>query len=569
MSRAALALIGLSLLFTACSPTASSRDTASQPSVPSAPGRTLVAALRVEPNSVAAKPIGAGGVATYLAKRLFNADFAQLDDDGVAQPYLAEALPRLNTASWQVFPDGRMETTYRLKPSLVWHNGAALTADDWVFSHKLYATPELAASAGPVGLIDEVLAPDPRTVVIRWKRPFVGAGAIDSSGTGAPANFPPLPRATLEAAFETGSTDAVLNHPYWTREFIGLGPYRLQRWEPGSFLEATAFEQHVFGAPKIDRIKLQVMPDNNATIAGLLAGEVHLAPSDSNFPLGQVKNTLRQMGEGGAVLLHPNQWRRADIQLRSEFASHPGLLDVRVRKALAYAMDKDPINEAVYDGQSIPADVMIPTSSAAGRAVDAAITKYPFDLRKSQEMMSAAGYVKGTDGFYTSPTQGRFVSELKTNAGTDNVAEMTILADGYRQAGFDIKDAVLPVALSQDAEARATFPGLFSANGNVEGAIAFKSILAPNSPNRYSIESRGGWNHAEYARLLDTFSTALDANERTRLLVGMTKIFTDDLPVISMFFNCQPWVYTAALQGPRLVASETNLSWRIYEWTFK
>src|SRR5207245_2658966 len=124
----------------------------------------------------------------------------------------------------------------------------------------------------------------------------------------------------------------------------------------------------------------------------------------------------------------------------------------------------------------------------------------------------------------------------------DNVAEMTILADGFRKVGFDVKDAVLPVALSQDAEARATFSGMFSANGNVEGAIAFKSVLAPNAPNRFTVESRGGWNNPQYARLLDTFSTELDQTKRTQLMVDMTKIFTDEVPVISLFFNCQPWV---------------------------
>ena len=560
------ALIVLSAVLVACAPGTAPRPLGSDQPVPAAPVRTLVAALRVEPNSVAAKPIGSGGVATYFATRLFNADFALLDGDGIAQPYLAEALPQLNTASWQVFPDGRMETIYRLKPNLLWHDGTPLTAEDWIFSRKVYATPEFATASGPIRLIDEVRAPDARTVVIRWKQPFAQAGAINSTGTGAPANFPPLPRSVLEATFEAGSTDGFLNHPYWTREFTGLGPYRLQRWEPGSFIEARAFDRHVFGPPKIERIKLQVMPDNNATIANLLAGDIQLAPAEANFPVGQVRNVIGQMQGRGAVVLHPNQWRRADVQLRAEYASHPGLLDVRVRKALASAVDKDPINEAVYDGQSIPSDIMVPPTSAAGRAVDAAINKYPFDPRRSQEMMAAAGYTKAANGFYSSVVQGRFSSELKTNAGTDNVAEMTILADGLRKAGFDIKDAVLPVALSQDAEARATFAGLFSANGNLEGAISFKSTLVPSAPNRFTIESRGGWSHPEYARLLDAFSTALDQAERTRLMVDMAKVFTDEVPVLSLFFNGQPWMYITALQGPQPVASESNVSWRIHEW---
>src|SRR5437867_7229572 len=74
------------VLLAGCAPSPAAPGATSTPPVPAAPSRTLVAALRVEPNSVAAKPIGSGGVATYLATRLFNADFAQLDDDGVALP---------------------------------------------------------------------------------------------------------------------------------------------------------------------------------------------------------------------------------------------------------------------------------------------------------------------------------------------------------------------------------------------------------------------------------------------------------------------------------------------------
>ena len=54
-----------------------------------------------------------------IQKRIFNADLALIDDEGNPRPYLAESLPRLNTDTWRVFPDGRMETTYRLKACLL------------------------------------------------------------------------------------------------------------------------------------------------------------------------------------------------------------------------------------------------------------------------------------------------------------------------------------------------------------------------------------------------------------------------------------------------------------------
>src|SRR5205823_4135328 len=118
-----------------------------------------------------------GGVAMDVASRLFTAALTYQDEREVPKPYLAEALPELNTNSWRVFPDGRMETTYVLRPNLVWHDGAPLTADDFVFALKLYNDPEASSlfERLPQQHIEDVTAPDDRTIVFRWKRPYAEA----------------------------------------------------------------------------------------------------------------------------------------------------------------------------------------------------------------------------------------------------------------------------------------------------------------------------------------------------------------------------------------------------------
>src|SRR5205823_288854 len=113
-----------------------------------------------------------------------------------------ETLPQLNTDTWRVFPDGRMETTYRLKPGLSWHDGAPLTAEDFVFTADVYRYPDYGtASLVPHNLIESMQAPDSSTVVIRWRGSYPGAGAVAfGSGAGTPS-FTPLPRHLLERSF--------------------------------------------------------------------------------------------------------------------------------------------------------------------------------------------------------------------------------------------------------------------------------------------------------------------------------------------------------------------------------
>src|SRR4029077_5823767 len=126
------------------------------------------------------------------------------------------------------------------------------------------------------------------------------------------------------------------------------------RWEQGVFIEASAFDGHVLGRPKIDRMKMIFISDANTALANILAGEVHLA-ADTAIRLEQQATLKREWGprQAGAILQHQNQWRAAFIQFRPDVAAPKALQDVRVRKALAYAIDREAINAALYDGDAV------------------------------------------------------------------------------------------------------------------------------------------------------------------------------------------------------------------------
>src|SRR5579871_4556179 len=307
-------------------PSRGTETLAAAPAATSQPQRVMVMATRVEPKTIAARGLGQNtGVALYLTKRVFNADLALLDDQGRPRPYLADSLPQLNTDSWKVNADGTMETTYYLRPNLVWHDGQPLTADDFVFAFQVYARPDLGTgSSPPINLIQDVVAPDPQTVLIHWKQPYSSAGSLQSIGTGA-NGLPPLPRHILGATFDSGSADGLLNHPYWSTGFVGLGPYKLDHWEPGAYLEMSAFDHHALGVPKIQRLKMIFTPDGNSALAGMLAGDITLA-ADNALPPQQAATFLQQV-PSGTVVSFANQWRAAHFQARPELASPAALMD--------------------------------------------------------------------------------------------------------------------------------------------------------------------------------------------------------------------------------------------------
>ena len=356
-----IAVWTVALAMMACaSPGPQSRETDGGGASVQQPARTLVVAIRDEPGTIALHPFTQPGQATYLIKRTFNAQLSYLDHEAAPYPYLAEALPQLHTESWRVLPDGRMETTWRLKQGAAWHDGTPLSAEDFVLTWRVYSTPELGLSqVPPFSALEGVFAPDDRTVVFRWKGLYPGAATMYEHNR----EFPALPRHVIEAPFQQMTPDAFVNLPYWTHEYVGLGPYRLERWEPGSFLEASAFDGHVLGRPKISRVRLLFIADDNSVLASLLAGEIHLT-ADAAARLSQVPLLKQEWASSGsgAVHLHFNQYRTVYVQFRPEYLDQRGLLDVRVRAALYHAMDRQAINDSVYGGEAPLGDFLLATT---------------------------------------------------------------------------------------------------------------------------------------------------------------------------------------------------------------
>src|SRR4030095_7335123 len=168
-----------------------------------------------------------------------------------------------------------------LKPNLVWHDGAPLTADDFIFAFKV-GTPAngFRTVQVPSPMMEDVLAPDDRSLVIRWKGVYPDAAVLLLGDV--KFGLPPLPRHILEQVSNQGA-DAFQAHPYWTTEFVGAGPYKVDRWELGSHIAEVAFDQHVLGRPKIDRLRVMFVSDPNTAFANLLAGSTHVALDTLTF----------------------------------------------------------------------------------------------------------------------------------------------------------------------------------------------------------------------------------------------------------------------------------------------
>src|SRR5437660_1139980 len=127
----------------------------------------------------------------------------------------------------------------------------------------------------------------------------------------------------------------------------------MDRVEPGSYIEASAFDGYVLGRPRIDRMRLAFIADPNTLVANMLAGEAHFVP---DFLIGtEEARALEQewgkRGMTGVINESPTQMRLSGFQFRPDVVNPALLGDARVRRGLAYAIDNPSALDAMTAGK--------------------------------------------------------------------------------------------------------------------------------------------------------------------------------------------------------------------------
>src|SRR6266540_1939814 len=247
-----VSLSAMVLILVACAPrppdqTAANPAAAGQQQAPKKVVAVIRGTLPILYNKIA---VGATYSGLEYVERLVNAGLADSDGSGTPLPTLAEAVPTLENGLWKIQPDGRMETTWKLRPGARWHDGTPLTSADLVFTGLVEQDKNIGWNYNiSYDAVDTITAPDPQTVTVTWKKPYVEADHLFSAQPGAQQWGLPLPRHILESSFDENKA-GFLELPYWGAEFVGSGPFKLQQMLADDRLNLLAFDGYVLGRPK-------------------------------------------------------------------------------------------------------------------------------------------------------------------------------------------------------------------------------------------------------------------------------------------------------------------------------
>ena len=541
MQRMLILVTALVLAGCTAPPARSVRPPSDQPrQIVSVPGKALNMALPIEAGLLGSKfSTGRSGLEEYTW--LFAAPLVRLDYEGNPTPILAEEIPSIERGTWRVLDDGRMETTYRLRKSATWHDGAPFTADDVIFTWRAIMNPELPATdRTPERTIESMEAVDANTVLIRWRETYVFANQYE---------LEPIAKHILEPLLQRDA-QAFTNASYWTREWVGLGPYRLTDWVPGSHVRGQAFSGYVLGAPKIEDVYVYVIPDANQAVARFLSGALDLTlGSLIRVEEGVIlKEQLEPRGEGLVVTPPEGGIRVTDFQWREPLI--PPARDVRVRRAMSHAVDRDLMNETLQFGLVQPAYMVLAPGNAAFGPAEAAVTRYPYDVNRATQLLTEAGWTRGTDGILRNASGDRFDLGVRVTEGTLNNKEAAVMSEFWRAIGINTEIDLMPRALQNDQEYRAKFPGVASSSPmGIDALDRFRSDNIPSDANRWRGGNRGGYSNPMVDRLASQFYSTVEVAPRTAVHVQLLKLLSDEVATMPWYYQVDVYAIRAGLKG--------------------
>ncbi|MGI2033940.1 ABC transporter substrate-binding protein [Rhizobium panacihumi] len=291
------------------------------------------------------------------------------DDTFKPRPVLAE--------SWQISEDG-LRYTFNLRRDVKWHDGRDFTSADVRFSLLAFK------KAGPRGRITfqnvtEIETPDPLTAIVVLSKPT------------------PF----LLRALTGGETPILAAHTYPTEDFaasrngnnpIGTGPFKFEEWARGSHVSLSRNPDYwQKGLPHLDSVVARFVGDAAAATIAIETGEAQLSTDVSLVDLERLKQNP-QIAVDTYTDAYLNNAQVFEFNLEN-----PILAKAEVRHALAHAIDRQFIIDAIYFG----------TAKAAGSTIPAVFTiyndeapfQYPFDQNKAAELLDKSGYEKKGDGF--------------------------------------------------------------------------------------------------------------------------------------------------------------------------
>ena len=403
---------------------------------------------------------------------------------------------------------------FHLHSGVQFCNGAPLTSRDvkWSFDSVLQGQLHTPKSTS-YKLIDRIDTPDEHTVIFHLKEPWSGLLWNIAGGEGM-------------GIVPYGSLGEITRNP------IGSGPFCFVAAEQDRYVDIKRNDHYWGDKAKVERVRFMVVPDATTRALELRKGSADLA-------LELAPDTVLTLKREPQLQVLSGPGTR--IQYMAFNLRDPILKDVRVRRAIAYALNTGPIIRFIWRDFARPADSVLPPESWA---YNGNVEQYPHDVVKARELLDEAGY-RETNGV-------RFHLTMKTSTEETSRTIAAVFQQQLREVGIalDIRSYEPATFLSDVTHGEFQVYSLRWVGGNQDPEIfeyAFDSSkIIPNGANRQY------YSNPRVDALIAQARTELDPSARKRDYAELQKILAEDLPYVDLWYLNNVMVASKRVHGLEL-----------------
>ncbi len=416
----------------------------------------------------------------YVYRNIFD-NLLTRDREGKIAPQVAE--------SWKYLSDTQVE--FKIRPGVKFHDGTPLTAEDVVFSVQRITNPDFKSpQRGQFDTITKAEAADPQTVRLTTSTPYpvLQAQLVKLSI---------VPKAYVE---KVGDEE-------FNKKPVGSGPYRFQEWEKGVKVTLTANPSYWRGTPPFVRVEFHAVPELSTRVANLRTGKADLVVQLDADTAQQLQGDKR-----ARVLSVPTE-RVAYFRMNSQAGPTK---DLRVRKAIAYAINRQLIIDGLESGYAKATDVMV-SESAFGFTTQ--VAGYPFDPVKAKQLVKESGIGDTELVISTSPVFDQRVVQA--------IQQM------LREVGINAKIAMTDMATFLKGMQAKPEEGQISSFGR--WSCACQDVDGIMFPMLHGSSIWSNTRLPELDKALDAGRSSLDPKERMKHYLEAHQIVHDQVPLVPLY----------------------------------
>lgn len=509
---------------------------------------------------------------TYMY-RMVGRSLVVLSPEAKWVTQLAKEIPSLEKGSAKIIDDGgkkKIVATWEIIDNAKWGDGKPVICQDFITAHKIATSPNVSVGEKEqwtqVEKI-EIDAKNSKKCTFKYDKAKWDFYQL--------AQFYPVPSHLESSVFEKygkqkegyEKNSNYVRNP--TNPGLYNGPYVISEVKLGSHV-AFAPNTHFYGKPaNIKKIIVKLIPNTGTMEANLRSGTIDMISTmglDPDQALAFDKKTKAENLPFNVQFVPSVTYEHIDLNL-----DNPILKDIRVRKALLHAIDREGLVKSLFEGRQEVALHNVSPKDSWFTSDPKIVTTYRYSKREAGKILDDAGWKMGPDGYRYK--DGKKLSLVfQTTAGNKSRELIQIyLQNQWKQAGIEVLVKNEPARVFfGDTMAKRKFSGMVlfawvsSPENSPRSTLATKSI--PNATNGWSGQNFNAWSNSQVDKSLDALDIEFDAKKRADLVHGILKEYTSEVPTLPLYYRSDISVTPKNLKNYKMTGHQFAETNHVEDW---